>query len=439
VRPSKYVDEVKSILASIDEPDKDSQEQRTPDASDTSQPIQEVDVYIEPDRITFIPKTKPQEHIIESTPAPPAPQKPAYLHIYILSFTYVFLLLSILILQLWLVFHPPIATITLVARSQTVTLTGTLQLGRVIAPITLSQSATAPTTGKGHQPARSAVGTITFYNGLFTSQTIQAGTILTGSDGVEIIIDQDAFIPAANPPSLGYATVSTHAIHAGSNGNIPAYDINQGCCATAIKVVNTTSFTGGQDARDFRTVTKNDIHTVSTLLKTTLAQGVIGALQAQLKNGEALKANPCSPTVTPDHQVGAEATQVKVTVSLTCSAIAYNSQELTSKVTALLADQAIRTLGTGYSLLGEIHITVTQATTQKQAVVLAFSGSGTWVYALTAQDQEHVKILIAGKSKQEALELLQGVPGIERASITWEGKHNLPTDTRNIHINIFVG
>src|SRR6266581_6647501 len=170
-QPSQYSEEIKSILANLDE--QNGQEQSTPDET---QPIQEIDVYIEDDRITFIPKTPPKERIIDSTPVHPVPQKPSYRHIYVLSVVYLFLLLSILTVQLWLLLNPPIATITIVAKSERITLTSTLQLGRIIAPITLTQSQTVPTTGKGHQDARSATGFITFFNGQFQSVTIPAGT-----------------------------------------------------------------------------------------------------------------------------------------------------------------------------------------------------------------------------------------------------------------------
>ncbi len=78
------------------------------------------------------------------------------------------LVLSCLAFQVYLLFNQPTATVAIIPMSQTVTLSGTLQLGRVLAPITLSQARTIPTTGKGHQDARQASGTVTFYNGLFT-------------------------------------------------------------------------------------------------------------------------------------------------------------------------------------------------------------------------------------------------------------------------------
>jgi hypothetical protein len=75
VSQSKYVAEVKSILS--EQSEREGQEQQPPD---TIQPIEEVDVYIEEDRITLIPKKPAQEQVIDSTPGTSSPQKPGYLH-----------------------------------------------------------------------------------------------------------------------------------------------------------------------------------------------------------------------------------------------------------------------------------------------------------------------------------------------------------------------
>src|SRR5713226_9136409 len=61
---------------------------------------------------------------------------------------------------------------------------------RTLAPVTLTRSLTIPTTGTGHQDARAATGTLTFYNGLLTSQTVPIGTVFTGADGIQVSTDQ---------------------------------------------------------------------------------------------------------------------------------------------------------------------------------------------------------------------------------------------------------
>jgi len=318
-----------------------------------------------------------------------------------------------------------------------------LQLGRVLSPLTISQSQTTPTTGKGHQDAKQATGFITFYNGLFTSQTIAPDTIFTGADGIQVVTDQQATIPAGNPPSYGQVTVSAHAISPSVKGNIPAYDINEACCATSVLAKNTNPFTGGQDKRNYQTVAKKDIDTISAPLKTAVAQSMSGALQGQVQPHEQLYILPCTPTQTSDHQPGEEAREVKVTVSQTCSAVAYNSQELETKATAFLATQALHKTGAGYSLLGNVLVSVKQAsvTSTPPLVFLSFQASGTWIYGISQKAQDQIKSRIAGKTRQDALQVLASLPGIEQVSIRWNefgDDTRLPKNSRYIHITLLI-
>jgi Baseplate J-like protein len=349
---------------------------------------------------------------------------------------FLFLVFSCLALQLYLAFHPFIATVTIMAKSQQISLNGTLHLGRPFHPITLSQSQTVTTTGKGHQDATQAHGTITFYNGQFAGVTIAAGTLLTGASGVQVITDQDAVLPAGNPPTYGQARVAAHALVSGTRGNIPAYDINQACCAISVLAKNTQPWTGGQDERDFHTVAQSDIGRAVSPLKMTLAQSVSGAFQGQLKPNEQLYILPCTPTVLSDHLPGEEATQVHVTVSETCSAVSYDKDTLQAQATAFLSTQAATRLGTGYSLVGDVQVTVKQATVtpQNTPVVFSFNALGTWVYAVNSAEQQRIKSLIAGKTKQEAEQLLASMPGIEQASIRWGDETKLPKDTESIRV-----
>ena len=198
-------------------------------------------------------------------------------------------------------------------KSQTVTLSGTVQLGRVVPPITISQSQTTPATGKGHQDARVATGSVTFYNGLFTKQFNASGTVYTGSDGVAIVTTQDAAIPPGSP-STGYGTLTipAQAMQAGARGNIQAGDI-----AIAINnglLVRNSQFSNGQDQRDYHYVTFADITYAAAPLKTTVAQSITGALHGQLRLHEQLQLLPCSPSVSSDHQPLDEATIFKVKV-----------------------------------------------------------------------------------------------------------------------------
>ncbi len=161
-------------------------------------------------------------------------------------------------------------------------------------------------------------------------------------------------------------------------------------------------------------------------------------MQGQGKPTEQLFILPCTPTVSSDHQPGQEAKEVKISVSETCSAVAYNSNELLSKVTDLLSRKALQKLGTDYSLFGQVQVSIFQATITRTIPTLIFSCQGTWVYAISPHAQQSIKQLISGRPRDEAIKVLLSLPGIERASIEGENNSRLPKNITSIHLQIII-
>src|SRR6266700_2135617 len=261
---NRLEDEVRLLVASMHE-QQNSQEQEPPEPTDQEQqPEETIHIHYFPDAIVILKEdTESQQEAatIETTLA--KPKQPPQFTVYAVCVFYLFLILSTLAFQVYLLLNPPVATVTIIPKSQTVTLNGTLQLGRLL----------------NH---------ITFYNGQLQSITIPAGTIFTVTNGAQIITEQDALIPAASPPIEGQITVSAHAATTGTLGNIPTKAINEACCAISVLAVNLNSFSGGQDERNFQTVTKRDIENTAQPLKTSLAHSTKGALQGQVKPNEQL-------------------------------------------------------------------------------------------------------------------------------------------------------
>src|SRR5207237_10235883 len=153
---------------------------------------------------------------------------------------------------------------------------------QIIRPLTLQQTRTIATTGRGHKDATYAHGILTFYNGSFSEQLIPQNMLFTSTNGIQIVTDAAVTIPAGNPPTYGVATIAAHAFTSGGAGNIPSYSINTACCAPSVKVVNTTDFTGGQNARDYNIVTKQDIDNGVTPLTQSLDNQAQHALHTGL-------------------------------------------------------------------------------------------------------------------------------------------------------------
>jgi hypothetical protein len=313
-----------------------------------------------------------------------------------------------------------------------------------------TQSQSVPTTGTGHAPAQMGKGTVTFYNAAPYSQTVAAGTVLTGNDGVEIVTAAPAVIPAGNPPIEGEATVPAHAAAIGPQGNIALLDLNGLCCMAGISVKNTMAFHDGQYAYDFPMVTQAAIDHAAGSLIATLTAATQETLHAEIRPNERL-AGPvqCQPAVTPDHPVGSDASQVTVSVQVACHAEVYDDEAVVRLVTGALMHQAMTALGGGYVLHGTISTTITPAGTPPHAkpgtLTLLVTGQGAWVYQVNRAEQARLSRLIAGLSRQQAMHLLQQQePGHLAAlhiQITGLGtdSNRLPADPTRIHLLVAMG
>ncbi len=326
------------------------------------------------------------------------------------------------------------ATITIIPKSATFTAQVTLRniQSRIFSPLTLSKTKTVETTGHGHQDAQQASGFITFYNAAPQEQTIAAGTLLTGADGIQVVTDQNVYLPGSQPPVETQVTVSAHAVNPGTQGNIKAGDISGSCCRINILVSNNT-FSGGQDERNFKIVTKADIQGVVSSLVPTLTSTMHTSLVKLVRPHETLVEQTCSQHIGIDHQVGEEATTVTITVQKSCEAGAYSTDSYTSQVMNALSQQA----GKGYSVSAYAPVSPIQTKIADGRIILAARYKATVVYQFTPQQQQHLIHNVAGKNTKQALKLLFSQPGIQTVSISGIDKNaSLPKDFTHIHILI---
>jgi hypothetical protein len=333
---------------------------------------------------------------------------------------------SALGVSLWYAWSYPTVTVSVVPVEKSLSLTVPLSLSlRHLAPITLMESLSANTTGKGHQDARSASGTLTFYNGEFTPETISAGTVFIGSDGVQVVTDRFVMIPAANPPYLGWASVTAHSVTVGAAGNIRAGDISKACCFPSVEVKNAVSFSGGADERDYRAVAKADVDALASELKQALSQQIAAAFL--LRPGEALQTSNCLFSVSSNHRIGDEADTVKVTVAHTCQGVAYDQQELTQKATDVF--KARETPGPHYMLVGAVQASVISVSP------FVVQCRGLWAYILTQSYQHDLASAIAGATPAQARAYLLRSGVITQVTVT----QDLPKDSDYIRFQVIIG
>jgi hypothetical protein len=310
-------------------------------------------------------------------------------------------------------------------------------------------SATSPefvtsgqTSGVAHVPATVAHGSLTFYNAATYPQTIATGTVLTGADGVQVVTDAPAPIPAGNPPLFGVVTVSAHAALAGSRGNIAALDIDGLCCVAGVAVKNTAGFSGGQDAQTYPTVKQADIDGLARPLVDTLTQSAQAGVRSQLHPYEWMVTIPaCTPAISPNHIVGSRATQVTVTVAVICRAEVYNQQAALRLAASSFTQEVTIALGANYAPVGRVTTTLTGVTvtaTKRGILTLSIEAEGVWVYQWSPKHLEALARRIAGTRKQEALALVLREEGVQTASILLTGSERatLPADPSRIIITV---
>ena len=298
-----------------------------------------------------------------------------------------------------------------------------------------SQSKTVAASGQKQTPGVTATGTLTFINSLTTAQTVRAGTVFTGKDGVQVVNSVAANIGPANPPAgtFGRVTVAAHAVRVGQVGNINALDVDGSCCVADNSIfVQNAAFSGGQDPQNYTFVQQSDINSVVNALEPSLLQQAENSLKGLIHSNEQLAGSvTCSPAIGQNQNAGDKASSVTVTVSATCKGVAYDQKGALSLVTNLLSKKAANDLGSSYSLVGSIVTTSKVQNTTASGVSLLMSAKGVWVYQFSSTVQQNLKNLIAGKNVNDAITLLKSQPGISDVSIN-PNSGTLPTSISNI-------
>jgi len=316
---------------------------------------------------------------------------------------------------------------------------------RLLAVSSPTQTHSIPTSGHGHSDAAQAHGSVIFYNAAPYVQTVRAGTLLTGIDGVQVVTDAVAVLPASNLSVVGSASVAAHAVQVGPQGNIATLDLNGLCCIAGVSVKNTTDFRGGQVARDYPMVTHHDIDEIALPLSTSLTHQAQSDLQRAIHPTEHLASSvQCAPITTPDHAVGSEAAQVTISVVVRCRGEVYDEPAVEQRAEAQVSTQAQAQLGTTYILQAPITAIVTKVSTAEQAsgtLSLLVHAAGIWQYQFGQGELSLLLHRMVGMPKGQAQAMLLHERHVEQVHITipwsWQTQGNrLPEDTTHIQIMV---
>jgi hypothetical protein len=258
----------------------------------------------------------------------------------------------------------------------------------------LSQSKTVPATGRGSTPlkatGRLTLSQITLTNG--RSSSLLDASIITSSSGIKILTSEVRVTVG------GTTSVSASAVEAGSAGNIPAYDINgtyeivdkltQIRTGTAY-IVNSAPFSGGRDAGTYTSVQQKDLDDAAKSIETKLISDTKAQLQKSFTPTTRIvpgKEMVCQTKTSSDPKVGAAGTNVKVTVTTTCTVSIYDEQELFDVTAKLQEVEVKKQHGSGYTPYGKPALKfVKQDGNYTSIVAMTIERAGKWIYTVNPQ------------------------------------------------------
>jgi hypothetical protein len=351
-----------------------------------------------------------------------------------------FLLVSTLVATVLMLFFTATATITITLVKKPVSFQQTFPIPstHTFPTITKTLSQTAKATGSGHQDATYAHGFVTFFNALPSPQEVTQGQLLIGTDGIHIITDADAFIPAGTLSVNGQITVPAHVTTLGSGGNIHAGDFSGACCRDYVFARN-SQFSGGQDARDFSTVSQHDVDNLVTSLSSQIDEHLSEDFTKQLLPTETMTPPICSQDVIATPIVGQEATTVTVSITKTCSEASYNRKTFTDHVNAYFSQFVAMQFGTSYIPVGDPQVRILTNSVKEHTVKISALVNGTMIYHFRKQDMDTFKRLVAGKSKEQAGRIMLKWHDMQLTGIQLQfNQDSLPSDPARITVKVKV-
>ncbi len=344
---------------------------------------------------------------------------------------------------------PPVATIFITAQSKIMqdryVLTASPQVktpdlnthtvpGREL-KASATDSRSVQTTGTKTIAGAQARGTVELVNNSNNPVFIPAQTTLTSGSGAQFQTVQNVQIPPRDQGNR--LSVAAIAVTPGVSGNIAPFTLNGPCCANGVTAHNTAAFSGGVNPQTVHVVSQADLDGVQSALQNNLQQQIGKQLQQQVGNDEGSVGQPNYTTSTSsDNPVGAQADQVRVSVTVTGKLTAYNRAAINSTASALLSNSAQQTLKNyreqGTPTVGAPSVV---EVTRTGIIYLSVPVRGTWIYALSPQQINTWPQYIRGATSTAALAYLSTQPGVASVEIRLPfGTDHLPTSMDEIRI-----
>jgi hypothetical protein len=267
-----------------------------------------------------------------------------------------------------------------------------------------------------------AKGTVQLINKTFEEQKIKERSRLVTKDGVLFYMIKSATIPEANSSGVSSITVEVEAAESGEQGNIAPQQLKFAALDSSAQTVvygqNTTAFKGGT-GQQVKVIKESDIEQAKAAAAAQAKAQVMGTAQSQLQKGWSLLEESWDTKMdvfTPTGKVGDKVENIPYTATGTVRVMAFKTDTLmTALENALKAE-----LNKDYMLFpGPLSYTksVDSIDWDKGEVAITTRVTHTTIPTFSL---DTLKDKLAGRSKTEAINYLQGLPGVQNATIdTW--------------------
>jgi hypothetical protein len=294
------------------------------------------------------------------------------------------------------------------------------------------QQVQATASGQKQIAAVAATGSVILSNHWIATVIFPKGTIVSTPQGVRF---STTAISEQVPPGGSTQPIPIVAKNAGASGNVPANSITVLYPADSnvlYSVTNPAATSGGADARTATVLQQSDIDDQSQPVKDQLTQKVQDEFSSKAGSLHTLPSTP-SVKVSADHKVGDEASSATITVAVTESAPAFDSQV----VDKILKAELEKKVPASSQLTGDKLQTSFDVLSARPdgSVRLAFHVQG---FAIPRLSESDIRAEIKGHTPGGAEARLQEIPKVvdvvirqEPYPLPW-----LPFFSSKIHVQI---
>jgi len=303
-------------------------------------------------------------------------------------------------------------------------------------------STTVNATGK-KETGTSAKGKVTLYSRFTSDKTIQSGTVIVGSNGLEFTIDDSVKVASASADASAQPTTATVAITSkkfGKEYNLPAgVKFSVGSLNTGdIIAKNENPFSGGTK-KDIIVVSKDDLGKAEDELAKDLEQKAKDDITKKISSDKILLPIFIDTTVDksePNKKVYDEADTLTIKGTVTFKTLSYSKSDLVSFAKSLLKNKIPEDL-----TIDENNIKVEVSNSKKKGDSEISASLNIKANLLPKIEQDKTIKKVAGMSVADAEKEFKSLPQVSEVTITLSPRlpfipKFLPGDPNKIKITV---